>query len=168
MKKAFRKAGNFFQIIGGYFLALCCLFGSLLFYNDSTSKLETADKYIGFISSTKITNNPSNISGKYNMNKNVFSFTLNGLNEILGIYNSSQNYDSYLTSMKVGDQVKVYFKAKNTSQINIDVYQIEKGNTIILELNDYTLRNKIGSLIALIGGIIIIIIQTKNINKTTK
>ena len=102
------------------------------------------------------------------MNKNVFSFTLNGLNEILGIYNSSQNYDSYLTSMKVGDQVKVYFKAKNTSQINIDVYQIEKGNTIILELNDYTLRNKIGSLIALIGGIIIIIIQTKNINKTTK
>ena len=102
------------------------------------------------------------------MDKNVFSFTLNGLNEILGIYNSSQNYDSYLTSMKVGDEVTVYFKAKNTSQINIDVYQIEKGNTIILELNDYSLRNKIGSLIALIGGIVIIIIQTKNINKTAK
>jgi hypothetical protein len=88
----------------------------------------------------------------------VFYISLKDLNEDLGIYRISRNYDDLLKKLTIGDRVKVYYLANSNDRenINIDLIQVDKEGTIIIDKNEY--ETKEGSLlyIGLIAGFFII------------
>ncbi len=85
----------------------------------------------------------------------VFYVKLAGLEEKLGIYRISGNYDDLLTKIRTGDNLKVYYfdNSNTTENVNIDLIQVEKGHEIIVEKNEY--EKKQSSLIYIgAGGLI--------------
>lgn len=88
----------------------------------------------------------------------VFFIELKYLEQKLGIYRKSKNYDDLLEKVNVGDTVKVFFKPSNTghSDINIDLIQVEKGDVILIDKSEYEQKQRFLVYIGLITGILIL------------
>ena len=116
-------------------------------FKDQSIDLTTLKKYTGQINSVGETIRKS---GK-NRPK-VFYVQLEGLEQRLGVYRMSRNYESILNKLNAGDTITAYYKDQNPCDVNIDLVQIEKHNTIILDKEEY--MNKESSLIwiGLVGG----------------
>jgi hypothetical protein len=66
----------------------------------------------------------------------VFAFKLDRSPEILGVYRPMYDYASLIDSVRVGDEVTVYYKPAPHRSVDLDVFQIEKGNALILAFFD--------------------------------
>ncbi len=83
----------------------------------------------------------------------VFYISLKGLDEDLGIYRMSKNYDDLLAKFKVGEKVKVYYKASNDlDNINIDLIQVEKNGETIISKEEYEKKESSLIYIGLFAG----------------
>ncbi|SKB64362.1 hypothetical protein SAMN05660477_00452 [Soonwooa buanensis] len=85
----------------------------------------------------------------------VFYIALNNLDEKLGIYRMSKNYDDLLDKIKIGDSIKVYYRPNSNEKenINIDLVQVEKNGKILISKNEYENKESALIYIGLIAGI---------------
>lgn len=122
-------------------------------YKNSKVDLIKADAYEGIINARGIKEIPSD-----NGDSEVFYFSLKGLNQELGTYHISRDYSLLLQELNVGYKVKVYYKKSSSSGINLDVYQIEKGNIVILDKEQFEEQGRAVIYIGVIAGITILLI----------
>jgi hypothetical protein len=66
----------------------------------------------------------------------VFYFKLNNSKENFAIYHSDKAYQHFLSHIKPGDTIKVYFRPGG-GDYNLNVYQVEKGKKIIASYSDF-------------------------------
>ncbi len=133
-------------------------FASYLMFQDASLDKSKLDYYSGQIIDKGITDH--NSSTKYGTRTSkVFFITLKDLDQILAVYNKGQEYGLLNENLLTGDNVEVYYKSSiKSDEPNIDVYEIKKGNQIILDDKEYRGRRKFGGIIAAIGvGLVITI-----------
>lgn len=104
--------------------------------NESKITLVDAQKASGRISDRQI--------GKF------LVFTISGSPHDFKVYQPSQDYTALASALGVGDSVTVYFADGQTA--NTQVYQVEKNGQIVVDESLLTGQNRIGGIIALIGG----------------
>jgi hypothetical protein len=90
--------------------------------------------------------------GKYRLTRDLFYFKIKGINQIFGIYNRSQAYTYISKQISENDTLTVYFVPGYQSP-NLDVFQIEKGSTVILEQKKKQEENLWGACFSLVGGL---------------
>lgn len=79
--------------------------------------------------------------GGTNKTVTIFAFKLDESPQMLGVYGSSEDYARLVKSVNVGDDVTVYYMPSHRSGVDLDVFQIEKGNAIMLDYEDYRHRS---------------------------
>lgn len=149
--------------IGGLILASCCLIGGLLFItvdDKNLSKLNYANDPITNMGITEI---------KSARGSNIDAFYLNvkSLDQKIIYSRPTQNHNDLLNNLNIGDSIKVYFE-KSGSDSNYNILQLEKNKDLLIILETYNTKMKIGGCIALLGGIIIIGLTIKQDKKYWK
>jgi hypothetical protein len=114
------------------------------------------DSLNGKIIETKITENNSSVAGKYKLVSKVFTFKIEGNEKVFGVYNKEQNYDLLAKKLNLNDEVLVYFNDNNSTNLNLDIFQIEKKNEVVYSAAEYIEKQRLGAYIALIGGFILL------------
>ncbi|EMY3554984.1 hypothetical protein [Flavobacterium psychrophilum] len=143
------------KLISGFFLALCLFLVAYTSFQNGWINLSKVDKFEGIIYEKGLTTNKTSTSGRNHitLNSQVFYLKLLGLNQILAVYNPQQSYNTLENKLKINDKIKIYYKHSNlTKQINLDVFQIEKQNEVILDKQNFQGREKFAFFIAFIGG----------------
>jgi hypothetical protein len=84
----------------------------------------------------------------------VFYITLKDLDEKLGIYRMSKKYDDLLRKIRIGEEVKVYYRPSTNKKenINIDLIQVEKDGEILISKTEYEKKESALIYIGLIAG----------------
>lgn len=118
-------------------------------YNKQFIQLDKLDKYQGQVYDRGITTRKS---GKHS--STVFYIRLVGLNETLGIYRMDGYYQGLVSELKPGDLVTVYYDSKSSNNINIDLVQIEKGDEIIVDAEEYKKKESALIYIGLVAGLL--------------
>lgn len=121
------------------------LFGGLLiavtfkFYNkDINLDLNNVDRINGTVVTSKVTEKSSIVGGKTSVKGNIFNFRLDNSDENFALHRPSQNYSDLVEQIKLGDTISVFYRKQNNTDLNLDVYQIEKNKRV---LQDYNTRN---------------------------
>ena len=85
----------------------------------------------------------------------VFYISLKDLDEELGIYRMSKEYEDLLNKVNIGDKVKVYYRPSSNQRenINIDLIQIEKDGQVLIGKEEYEKKESSLIYIGLIAGI---------------
>src|SRR5262245_46362710 len=92
--------------------------------------LSKSDKITGQVTSAEIiSHTPS--GGKIRLSGNVFFIKLDNSVESFASYKPNQDYSELSKEINIGDTITIYYKHKYSSGINLDVYQITKGNRIL-------------------------------------
>jgi hypothetical protein len=89
----------------------------------------------------------------------VFYLKLQGLEQTLGVYRMSKNYDDLLSKVSKNDFLTVFFIDDVTSDINIDLVQIEKDGHILLAKSEYENKESFLIWIGIIGIIVILLLS---------
>ena len=140
------------------FFTLVFSYGAYLFYQEASVDLGRLDQFSGKIVEKGIMTNES--VTKYGVRTSqVFFIRLNGLNQILAIYNPSQSYGNIDEALKIGDLVNVHFKmSQSTDKPNLSTYQIEKDGKVILDDTELRTRSWQGLVLVLVGVIATLVI----------
>ena len=148
------------KIIIYYFFAfvLMGVFGLLIFkgINNQTVDLTEFEKHSGKVITTGVT-----IRESSNQKASVFYLNLEGLEQTLGVYRMNRNYQDLTDRINKNDHLTVYFLSGPSSDINIDLVQIEKAEQIILAKSEYESKE---SSIIWIGAIGILVVIFFSIN----
>lgn len=143
--------------IGTLFLGLTLMMFTLAIigYNNSHVDLSKVDSCKGYVTDEAI------VLKRGKMNLNVFYFRINGTNENFASYNIHQDYSKLVDNIKIGDDLKVYYKKTQSTDYNLDVIQIEKKGKIILPKNEFESKEYSLIYIGIIGGLAMLIIFIK-------
>ena len=159
-----------FNFIGGLFLTSCCFFVAYLTFQNSWTDLNKVDKFEVIIYEIGIKTYQTSTSGSYltTLTKQAFYFKLVGLSQTLAVYNPQQNYSSLYNSLNVGDTVKVFYNSSNlVGKLNLETFQIEKNNQVLLNSLDFQGRERIVFYMTLVGGLVLLFLtfyQEKKLN----
>ena len=95
---------------------------------------------------------------KSDKNSKIFNLKILGSEENFGIYKMTKDYSNLEKNIKVGDIIKIYFKPSNSKSknYNFDVVQIEKENKILLNQNDYRIKNYILMSVGILAALFMI------------
>jgi hypothetical protein len=120
-------------------------------YKNSNINLNQIDSKIGIVEKVGITQR----IGTKGEKAKVFFIQLDNVEEKLGVYRMSKNYNNLIQNIKIEDKIKVYFKSKidKRENVNIDLVQIEKGGKIILLKNEFENKQSFLIYIGLFFGI---------------
>ena len=120
-------------------------------YKNSNINLNQIDSKIGIVEKVGITQR----IGTKGEKAKVFFIQLDNVEEKLGVYRMSKNYNNLIQNIKIEDKIKVYFKSKidKRENVNIDLVQIEKGGKIILPKNEFENKQSFLIYIGLFFGI---------------
>lgn len=88
-------------------------------------------------------------SGEDRSEENLFYIYLSGLDQRLTSYNMDERYGYLDRALNVGDEVTVYYEEPD------ELYQIENGGNIVLDISEKQLRGKIFGTLALLGAIFV-------------
>lgn len=150
----YKRIGNY---LGAFILAVCCFFGSLLMFLTSGSELNQIDKYSGKVIEKGIVSKNNSVAGRASFKSYVFFIKIDGLNQVLAIYNYSQDYNFFEENIEVGDDLKVYFqKSYDTIRPNLNLFQIEKKGVVLLKKEEFQNKERIGAYIAFFGGFLLL------------
>ena len=116
-------------------------------YKDQSIDLKTLKTYTGQVTSFGETIRKS---GK-NRPK-VFYVDIDGLQQRLGVYRMTRNYESIINKINTGDIITVYYKDQNPCDVNIDLVQIERNNAILLDKKEYMKKESALIWLGLLGG----------------
>jgi hypothetical protein len=123
-------------------------------YKDQNVDLKTLKTYTGQISSFGET---IRTSGKYRTK--VFYVDIDGLEQRLGVYRMSRNYEPILNKLNTGDIITVYYKKQHPCDININLVQIEKNDTVLLAKEEYMKKESALIWIGLLAGIFSVLLS---------
>ena len=123
---------NIFTLI--IILLFCGLFFSLIRkgLRNQNINLEIEQRFIGKV---KDVGETFHISSKFK--SKVFFLKLYGLDQKLEVYRRTMDYTSLTNQISIGDTVTVYYKGNRPANINIDLFQIEKRNKILLDKSEF-------------------------------
>jgi hypothetical protein len=96
----------------------------------------------------------------------VFAFNLDNIEQTLGVYRPSRDYSYLLDNIKLGDTITVFYKPLSSNPIDIDVYQIEKNNKVIVDYKTYAHNYSITSIAIGVLGIVSLLLGIYQIRKT--
>ena len=119
--------------------AACILIGIgtiYTYFSKINVDVRRSPKHVGRVERAYITEY-TDYGGRQTKRFMVFAFKLDQSTQILGVHWTSENYADLIDSVRVGDEVKVYYQPSTASGVNLDVFQIEKGNAIILNYENY-------------------------------
>ena len=148
-----------FNFIGGLLLTSCCFFVAYLTFQNGWTDLNKVDKFEGIINEIGVKAYHTSTSVRYRttLTKQAFYFKLVGLSQTLAVYNPQQNYSSLYNSLNVGDTVKVFYNSSNlVDKLNLETFQIEKNNQVLLNSLDFQGRERIVFYMTLIGGLVLL------------
>jgi hypothetical protein len=89
----------------------------------------------------------------------VFYVDIDGLEQRLGVYRMSRNYESIINKINTGDIITVYYKDQNPCDVNIDLVQIEKNYEVLLDKKEYMKKEASLIWIGLLGGFFSILLS---------
>lgn len=96
----------------------------------------------------------------------VFFVDISGLNQRLGIYRMSKNYENLHKNIKYGDEISVFYEPhKSKENVNIDIIQIEKKGNIIYPKEEYSKKESALMWIGLIAGFFSVFFSWKYFRK---
>ena len=151
------KRNRLISFIIGLFASLYFLISSIFsIFNDVNVNLSNSKQIVGQVVYADV-REISNFNFRYTTYSLVFYFRLNNSNQKFAVHNSYEGYDDLRIDIKVGDTIKVYYGSILLDDYNRHVFQIEKGNKILISYKDY---NKSASSKAGIGLFISIIFLT--------
>ncbi len=78
----------------------------------------------------------------------------------------SRNYDDLLREVEQGDVLTVYYRNDRSNEINIDLVQIEKEGTIVLDKTEFEDKESFLIGIGLIGGLAFVGLAIYNYKNT--
>ena len=111
-------------------------------YKSQNIDLSTLSSHIGVVENLGETYN----YGSKGRKSIVFFVDVKGLSQRLGIYRKDKDYNDLHRNILIGDKIRVfYLPNKSDKNINIDLVQIEKRDSIIYSKNEY--EKKEGALI---------------------
>ena len=141
------------QYISVFCLSALMLFGSAKkFIKDTNLDLTKTTIVKGHIIKSYLTTRRT--GGKIKRNMPIFAFNLDNLSQTLGAYRPSHNYSKLINNLQPGDFVTVYYRHNKYNDINIDVFQIEKGREIILDYETYNINHTNGAILIGVIGIV--------------
>lgn len=130
----------------------CVILSIVIIINDINIDLSKEDYITGQVTYADIRR--IDYSTKHDKYRRVFYFELDNSQQNFAIRRLYENYSRFESEIKVGETVKVFYKA-STKQYNTNVYQVEKGNIIIASYKDHIqeFSTKAGAL--LFGGLLL-------------
>jgi hypothetical protein len=150
----YKRIGNF---LGSLLLSLCCFFGAYQTLTLSSYDIDQINNYSGKVIEAGIMNKNNSVAGRGSFKSDIFFIKIQGLNQILATYNSSNSYGYFEENIKVGDKITVYYlESKDTIKPNLNLFQIEKNHKIILNTKEFQNKEILGGIIGFFGGIILL------------
>lgn len=100
----------------------------------------------------------------------VFYIKLENLNKKLGVYRMSKDYDDLIKKINIGDELTLfYYRNSNLREnVNIDLIQVERGNTILIDKSVYENKESFLMYVGVLGIIVNILILNYNRKKYFK
>jgi hypothetical protein len=89
----------------------------------------------------------------------VFYVDIDGLEQRLGVYRMTRNYETILNKLNTGDTITVYYKNQSPCDVNIDLVQIERNNTVLLDKKEYMKKESALIWIGLLGGVFSVLLS---------
>jgi hypothetical protein len=147
-----------FKTIVYYFFALFLIgvFSLLVLkgYKSQEIDISSLNKHSGRVNSIGIAERNSS-----RQKAEVFYLKLEGLEQTLGVYRMSRNYDDLLSKVSKNDFLTVFFIDDVTSDINIDLVQIEKDGHVMLAKSEYENKESYLMWIGIIGIVVILLLS---------
>ena len=160
-----KKIKGIVGLIAGLFLAFIMIFAGFKMIKTTMINIEDSEKILGIVDNCGITKKSSIISGRYKVDSDVFFIKINSTDQIFGVYNKEQDYSNLTNLIKIQDSISINYIA-SSDRLNIDVLQISKNNKVIYEFSEFKSKERMGGLIALIGGFIMLILVIYGYRKT--
>ena len=85
--------------------------------------------------------------------KRIFAFQVSGVPQTMGTSERATDYDKVRAALKPGTPITMYYRPNGFSAPNMDIYQLEKGNEIII---DYKNQEKSSGWVAIMIGLLAI------------
>jgi hypothetical protein len=152
-----KKVKGIIGLIAGLFLASIVIIVGFNTIKTTMMNLENSEKISGIVENYGITNKSSIVSGRYKVDSKVFFIKINSSDQIFGVYNKEQDYSDLANLIKIQDSIFINYLA-SSDRLNIDVLQITKDNNVIYGFDKFKSKERIGGLIALAGGFLILIL----------
>ena len=143
-------------------LLLCVLYSLLVIKGIENQNLQL-DKLTHYRGATLDIGQTIRTSGKYDTE--VFFIKLSGLDQPLGVYRQSKEYQSLINQIKIGDTIDVYYIDGAIEDVNIDLVQIELNKKIILNKQEYESKESSLIWIGTIAFILTMIFGVRHIMK---
>jgi hypothetical protein len=117
---------------------------------DKNINLNQVDKIISQVENKGIDYRHSSKGQK----SKVFYIKLKNLNEKVGVYRMSKEYDDLISKININDELTVYYKENNndSENVNIDLIQIERNGIVLLEKKEFEKKESALIYIGLIAG----------------
>lgn len=132
-----------------------------MFRRDVGQHLNEANKVKGQITKAYPANRKTGGNGLNS--RTVFAFNLSTVNQTLGAYRPSQDYTSLAQQLHVGDTITVYYRPSAADEINIDVYQIEKGGSVVLDYDSYEKNHSFAAILCGVFGAVSLLFGIRQI-----
>ena len=139
------------------FAAISFVWAFISFSDLSESQLQKAHEAEGVVERAFITERMIIDGRRYKVPQTVFCFRLSNSSQNFAIHRSGGNYSDLQNGINVGDSLKVFYRI-SSSEYNMDVYQVEKKNQILLAYETYKKGaiNQAGYI--MIGGVVLLAI----------
>ena len=141
------------QIVGFVFFSLLYIFAIYIGIEKQNINLEKTIKFTNTVENFGVDYHYPNRGAK----SKVFYVKLKDLDQKLGVYRMSKNYNDLLQLFKVGDMITVFYygKSNKKNNVNIDLVQIERNEKTLLSKSEYEKKESIMIYVG-IGGLITI------------
>lgn len=129
-------------------IGLLLSYFSFITFQSGFRSIDDLKKYIGVLTKKGEITQASG-SGEDRSEKELFYIYLSGVDQRFTSYNMDERYGDLDRALNVGDEVMVYYEEPG------ELYQIENGGNVVLDISEKQLRGKIFGTLALLGAIFV-------------
>lgn len=122
---------------------------SFTMFKSGFRSVDDLEKYTGMLTKKGEFSQTVGNYGEDQTEQNYFYIYLVGLDQRLSSFNMDERYGHLDRALNVGDQVTVYYEKPG------ELYQIENGGNVVLDISEKQLRGKIFGTLALLGAIFV-------------
>lgn len=145
------------NLIAGFILGIVPVLAAVkMISKDIGIDLKKAMCLSGIITDKGVTDKSSVLGEKIPANSKVFYFHLNHSPGTFAIYRPGESYMQYDQSLHVGDSITVYYRETSSSEINMNVFQVEKDGRIIVDYESYNENHHTAAAAAMVAGLCIL------------
>jgi len=156
-------------MVSGLLLGCVCFIGAYLAFKNGSASLSSLTSSTGQIIEKGIAPSETNVSGAGMLNRKVFFFKLEGIDQVFAFYRPDQAYDNFISLVNPGDTVTVYYKpSERPDKPNLETFQVEEGKRVIISKEGFQHRENLAGWLAIIGGLLLMVLTFYNDRKKRK